>query len=295
MAEHKAGRRLAIGLDHVGFAVRQLPPLLACMRRLGFTATEPRPLMGVDPGTGRSRPLGQDSAHLVLQQGYIELTAVPDPLADNHLEPYISHYEGLHILALHADDPAQARSSLVDAGVPVTPLADASRPIEYGDQTGDARFTWCMIEPDAFDAGLLCVMRGHTPELVYQRAAQQHRNSAFALRGVTLLSAEPERNAAKLACLTGQPPRRADGAWVVPVKGGELRMWSIGDAPDLHASTAAGRSPCMSGLTIVVRDLGLLQNVLEKQQVEFLRQRDSLVVISAEAGNAVLEFVAPNP
>lgn len=291
MAEQHVSESGAIGLDHVGFAVRDLAPLLECMRALGFSPTDPRPLLGVDPDTGRTRPLGQDSAHLVLQRGYIELTAVPDPDSGNHLEVFLSRYQGLHILALHADDPAKARDRLVERGVPVTPLAQASRPIEYGERTGSASFSWCMIEPAAFDAGLLCVMRGHTPELVYQQSVQQHANTGFALRGVTLLSAEAQRNAEMFACLTGQVPHRAAGAWVIRLRGGELRMYSVDDAPEAHASTAAGRQPCLSGLTIAVREFASLQRLLKQRNVDFDRCDDVLLVRPAEAGRPVLEFI----
>ncbi|MCC5869667.1 MAG: VOC family protein [Gammaproteobacteria bacterium] len=279
-------------MDHVGFAVRELAPLLACMRTLGFSPTEPRPLLGGDPGTGQTRALGQDSAHLVLHEGYIELTAVPDPAAGNHLEAFLRRYQGLHILALHADDPAQARQRLLDAGLSVTALAHASRPIEYGERTGSATFTWCMVDPDGFDAGLLCVMRGHTPELVYQSAVQRHHNTAFALRGVTLLTADVERMVSVLSGLTGQAPRRDGDAWIVPLRAGELRAYSLEDAPDSHASTVAGRTACISGLIVSVRELAPLQRLLEQRQVDFDREGDSLLVSPAEAGCPVLEFSA---
>lgn len=291
MAEQTAREARAIGLDHVGFAVRDLAPLLECMRTLGFAPTEPQPLLGVDPDTGRTRALGQNSAHLVLQHGYVELTAVPDPASGNHLEAFLSRYQGLHILALHADDPAKARDRLVEIGVPVTPLAQASRSIEYGERTGNASFSWCMIEPAAFDAGLLCVMRGHTPELVYQPSVQQHANTAFALRAVTLLSAEAQRNAEIFARLTGEVARRAAGAWVVGLRGGELRMYALDDAPEAHATTAAGRQPCLSGLTIAVREFASLQRLLEQRNVAFDRCGDVLLVRPAEAGRPVLEFI----
>ncbi len=293
MAENDARGSEAIGLDHVGFAVRDLSPLLKCMQTLGFTPTEPKPLLGVDPDSGQARSLGQDSAHLVLRSGYIELTAVPDPAAGNHLEAFLRRYQGLHILALHADDPAKARDRLIQAGVPVTPLAQASRRIEYGERTGEASFSWCMIEPGAFDAGLLCVMRGHTPELIYQPAVQQHANTAFALRGVTLLSAEAPRHAEIFARLTGQVSYREAGAWIIPLRAGELRIYALEDAPELHASTAAGRHPCLSGVTIAVRELAVLQRVLEQQSVAFDRQGAALLVRPAAAGCAVLEFVGP--
>ena len=70
-------------------------------------------------------------------------------------------------------------------------------------------------------------------------------------------------------------------------------MYDLDNAPGEHAATAAGRHPCLSSLTIAVRELDPLQRLLEQQGFPFDRREDVLRVIPAEAGSPVLEFAGP--
>lgn len=175
----------SIALDHLGFAVRQMEPLLTLFRRLGFSPTEARELQRVDED-GRPAPLGQVSAHLVFADTYVELSAVPDPASGNHLEPFLDRYQGLHILALRSADLDAARRSCSAAGLHPTEVQQASREIEYGDRHGEARFRWWMLPAAELSDGLLCHVQNQTPELVYQSAVQAHPNSAVAVTGVII-------------------------------------------------------------------------------------------------------------
>lgn len=284
----------SVALDHAGFAVRNLAALLSTMQRIGFSVTKPVPLLGTDAATGQSIPLGQDSAHMVFRRGYVELTGVPDPAAGNHLEPFLARYEGLHILALHADEPGEVRARLEAAGVPVTPLATATRAIEYGERHGDARFSWFMLQPGAFDAGLLCVMRGHTPELVYQPAVQVHANRALGLSALTLLTREPGRALEILELIAGvraEPTADAKaGSWRLALRDGELRVLSALDASPPYTNTSAGHSPCLCGLTFEVERPERLETMLIRQGIACTRQRRSVLVGVPAGGGAVLEF-----
>jgi hypothetical protein len=170
-------------LDHLGFAVRQIEPLLALFRRLGFAPTQPRELKRLND-RGQLEALGQISAHLVFEDTYIELSGVPDPAAGNHLERFLDRYEGLHILALRGADLDQARRRCLAAGLNPTDVQLAGRRIEYGNRHGEARFRWWMLPADDMPDGLVCHVDNLTPELVYQAAVQRHPNGALAISAV---------------------------------------------------------------------------------------------------------------
>jgi hypothetical protein len=178
-------------LDHLGIVARELEPVRDAWRRLGFEPTAPKPLLGVD-ASGAVVPLGQWSCHVVLESGYVELTAVAGDDPSHHLARYRQRYVGLHILALGADDAAAARERVVHAGLRVTPVMQARRAIDYGARQGEARFRWFMLDATESPEALVCVVEHETPELVFQPEVSRHPNGAIALDGTTLLVAAPE-------------------------------------------------------------------------------------------------------
>lgn len=277
-------------LDHVGFAARALSPQLEAFRRAGFAPTQPRPLMGRDPDTGQPRPLGQDSAHLVFRHGYVELTAVPNPASGNHLEPFLARYEGLHILALHADDLPAAHARLAAAGWPVTDITPAQRAIEYGEQHGTARFEWFMIAPEAVDAGLVCVMRGLTPELVYQQAVQSHPNTAYALREVVIATDDLARTASLYEALTGAPPVASDDGLVFTLGEDRLRLLAAAALPAMYRAAAPGNAPGLVGITIEVESVDAAAHALAAAGLQAQRTVDALIFAAEDVGGAVIRL-----
>ena len=98
-------------------------------------------------------PIGQSSAHVVFESGYVELTQIDSASRDHHLAPWVGRHFGLHILALGVDDITAAHERCRSAGVPVRDPARASRAVEYGSRHGEARFEWFMLEPAASPEG----------------------------------------------------------------------------------------------------------------------------------------------
>lgn len=182
-----------VGLDHVGFAGDSLEVMRAEWQRLGFAPTEPEDLRRV-AHDGTTSSLGQRSCHIVLEQGYIELTEVAQPAPQHHLAPWLSRGPGLHILALGVGDLEAWRASLpssVSAAVQLSPSMSATRRIAYGSRQGEAGFRWCMREARETPWALECIVQHLTPELVHQPAVQGHPNGARALKAVTLQCPEP--------------------------------------------------------------------------------------------------------
>jgi catechol 2,3-dioxygenase-like lactoylglutathione lyase family enzyme len=240
------------GLDHVGLVAPGLDALVARYRALGFSPTEPRPLLRFEPATGASLPIGQSSAHVVFESGYVELTQIDRAARDHHLAPWVGRHFGLHILAIGAEDIAAAHERCTSAGVPVRAPARASRAVEYGSRHGEARFDWFMLEPAASPEGLLCLVRHETPGLVHQREVESHPNGALALEGVYIVTAEPHDVERRLAIVAGARPAEAGSIALG-------RCWIRLLSPDAFAERFPGAhvpaSPCMAGFTVRVEDL----------------------------------------
>jgi hypothetical protein len=248
----KAAMNGGAGLDHVGLVTPGLDALLACYRALGFFPTEPRPLMRWDPATRASLPIGQSSAHVVFESGYVELTQIDSTSRDHHLAPWVKRHFGLHILALGVEDITAAHERCTSAGVPVRAPARASRAIEYGSRHGEARFQWFMLEPAASPEGLLCLVRHETPGLVHQREVESHPNGALALEGVYIVTAEPQDVERRLAVLAGARPAEAG---TIELGG----RWIRALTPDVFAERFPGAhvpaTPCLAGFAVRVADL----------------------------------------
>ena len=193
-----------LSLDHLGLVGSSIGPLRQAWLDRGFCVTEPEALMALDPRTGQRVPLGQQSCHIIFEQGYIELTAVDTVTPEHHLYRGIRHPRThgdvlLAIIAMGTEDIEGVHAQLAEAGLPVGTLAQASRPIHYGTRRGDALFRWFMLSAASTPEALVCFVRNERPELIFQPEVQQHPNGARALESVILCSNEPEVTAARYA------------------------------------------------------------------------------------------------
>jgi Glyoxalase-like domain len=191
-----------ISLDHLGVVSAQRNSLRHIYLRLGFDVTEPEELLASD-SQGRRSSLGQSSCHAVMHQGYIELSEVYSGDPAHHLAAYLQRGPGLLILALGTDDIGSAYRQCQSAGLACSEVRWATRPISYGERHGAARFEWFMVDAQHAPDGLVCVVRNHTPELVYQRQVMQHPNGAVALRGLVVACRDVDAAADRYARITG--------------------------------------------------------------------------------------------
>ncbi|NBU26084.1 MAG: VOC family protein, partial [Gammaproteobacteria bacterium] len=244
-------------MDHIGL----VGPSMAALRRgwldAGFSVTEPETLMALDPATGRRVSLGQQSCHIVLERGYIELTAVDAVTPQHHLYPWIRSGVSLGIIAFGAGDLEAVHRRLLEAELPAGPLARASRPIRYGTRRGDALFTWFALGAASTPESLVCFVRNERPELVYQPEVQRHPNGARALEGVVICSDEPDRTAARYAGYAGTaaqtvaPGLHGDACSAARRRSSRSRVRAVsaGRAGDVRRGSAGlGRAPGSAAL-----------------------------------------------
>ena len=175
-----------LAVDHVGVVVHDLAREIAAWRALGFSVSDPVPLMGAD-AAGNPVPLGQSSAHIVFRNGYVELSS-PVPGSGNHLERYLAVGEGVRILVLAASDAAAARDAVAAARPDCAATRPASRAIRVDGRDAIARFLWFPLPADVIPGVLSAVVEHRTPDLVFHPSLAAHPNGArriarFLVRG----------------------------------------------------------------------------------------------------------------
>jgi catechol 2,3-dioxygenase-like lactoylglutathione lyase family enzyme len=271
---------VALQLDHVGFLTASLERSAAAWRRLGFSVTSPRPLWQADGITAMSRSLGQSSAHVMFTRTYLEITTIDIADFGHHLAPWRGAVDAPAILALSAADPVAVHEQLYVAGHAVSSLGVALRRIDYGALQGEARFEWFMWLHRQSPEWLVCVMRHLTPELVFQRAVQEHPNGALELCGV-YQAVGGELSAGLRFAGT------AAGVKVV----GESEFDAL---LELDRNTSAVQAASMAGgaarvaLRVSVRDLAAARACLQAAGVAWVQTAQGLRIAPADAEGAWL-------
>lgn len=281
---------IATGLDHIGLVGREMAGMLDAYRRLGFAPTEARPLLGHDARTGRAVSLDQASAHLVFEQGYVELSAVSTLDPSHHLATYLGRAPRLAILAIGTTDLRTQHARCTAAGVSVGPVREASRTIGYGDRHGEARFSWFMVEPGASPEGLLCFVQHQTPELVFQRAVQRHPNGVRALTGLLVLVDEVGPVAQRIAAAVGSA---ATPGGSIALGHGSVQVLDAGDWRERFPGADPPAAPCFAGFTVTTAELASARARVQAGGVEpIVREDGSFWVGSRDASGCIVEFTS---
>ena len=279
-------------IDHVGLVGRDVHAMRVAFGRLGFITTAPKLLMRWDSKTGERESLKQECAHAILEQSYIELSAVLTDDPSHYLAPFIRRYQGLHILALRSGDIDADYLRCARAGLEPTPVTIATRDVEYGTRQGAAQFRWFTLPPERSPGALVCYVHNHTPEIVFQPEVMAHPNSAIGVHGVTIVASKLTSVADHYRVLFEQEPAAHDE---------ELRFESGRQCVRImtrHAFVArypgAGvpAMPCLRAFDVIVRDIGAARAYLNATRVRHQEREDgSLWVGPRSACGAALRMI----
>jgi hypothetical protein len=279
-------------IDHVGLVGRDVHAMRVAFERLGFIVTAPKLLMRWDAKTGERESLQQECAHAIMEQSYVELSAVLTDEPSHYLVPLVRRYHGLHILALRSSDIEADHLRCVRAGLEPTAVSIATRDVEYGIRQGAAQFRWFTLPLERSPGGLVCYVHNHTPEIVFQPEVMAHPNSATGVHGVTIVASKPAQVAEQYRVLFEQEPAAI---------GEELRFESGKQCVRImsrHAFVArypgAGVPvmPCLRALDVIVRDIGAARAYLNATRVRHQEREDgSLWVGPRSACGAALRMI----
>jgi hypothetical protein len=277
-----------IGIDHAVVVVRDLDKAAENWKRLGFT---------VSPRGTHSAKMGSGNYTIMLDPDYMELLGVL--LETDHNIPTRTFLarrgEGIERVAFTAVDSAAGAEEIRAHGFePVGPI-DFERPVTMPDGSLSAArfrvFQWPIAEAPG---GLRIFACQHkTRETVWIPELMKHANGAKRLRQALVVSPEPAKDAAHLACMIDREVRtESDGA--VAVTSGSDRA----DFVFLTKDQLSRRYPEVSlaglperggaGLVIATSDLAAAEKAVGSSGV---RSRGAVCVAPAAANGTLLAFV----
>jgi hypothetical protein len=272
-------------LDHVVVNVRdRIDAGLETYRRLGFTMT-PRGY----------HTLGSMNHLAIFGTEYLELIAAPS--GDTRRGEILAAPFGLNGLVFGTEDSASVYAALHDAGVPVEPPLEFSRPVELTDGPRNATFRTVRLTPGAVLVGRIYFCHHFSRDLVWRDEWRHHPNGAVGVARAVIAARDPSLLGQLFKRMFGEDAVRPSATGCSLAVG--LSNFDIVTPPGLAhqfgdaAPAADGREEYMAALTIRTRSLDATAAALAKGQVHgIFRGRDRIVVPAAEAFGVTLEFRA---
>lgn len=275
-------------IDHLGVVGRDITAMVAAYIRLGFAPTEPVPLMGVV--NNEPVPLGQDSAHLIFADSYVELSGVTSTDPAHHLAPFLKRRNGLHILAFGCDNADSAHNTLSAQGLDVPAVQGASRTVTYGSQHGEAQFKWFKAPDSLGDEGFVCLVEQVTPALVFQPPVEGHPNGALSVTGVTILTDDHD---AAITHYSAYPGAHRSGNNQIDFDGQRLTFLDQTSFATYFEVVADLTPPAFAGFTVHVTEMETTRVTLSENGVAFHEsETGDLWVSPSEACGSILIFSA---
>lgn len=270
-------------LDHAVVNVRdRIDEAAELYARLGFTLT-PR----------GHHTLGSINHLAMFGTDYLELIAVA-PGEQNRPE-ILAAPLGLNGLVFGTEDAAVAYDALRQAGVPVEPPQQFSRPVEIDTGSHDAIFRTTRLPNASVPAGRLYFCQHLTRGLVWRDEWRRHANGAVGIARAVIAAEDPETLGGLFRRMFGSPTVRAtdDGcALILGLSRFDVvtpaALWEMfGDA----APDSRGRRDYMAALTFRTVSLDAAETALEASGVRGVdRIGTSVLVPATEAFGVTVEF-----
>lgn len=284
------------GIDHLVLPVRDLEVARERYARMGFTLTPPA-----------RHPWGTANSLVQLQGNFLELLSVADAgkIPEHGLgqfsfgafnRDYLEEREGLSMLVLDSEDARADRDSFAAAGLKTYLPFDFSRSARTPDgRTATVAFTLAFtMDPRAPDAGFFTCQQ-HAPEHFWKEEYQRHDNGARRIAQAVMVSPEPAQHADFLAAFTGAPGEGGGEEISFATARGTVSVFSPKAAFGRYGKALPYMPPTSAGFAayhVAVADMDRLRATLEKGQVSFREQDDTVSVGAGEAHGAAVIFEA---
>lgn len=270
-------------LDHVVINVRdRIDEGAATYRRLGFTLTE-----------RGYHTLGSMNHLAMFGTDYLELIAAP--LGSTSRPEIAQAPEGLNSLVFGTEDSAATFAAMQQAGVPVFPPGEFSRPVALLEGTRDAVFRTVRLMPGTVTAGRLYFCHHFTRDLVWRDEWRHHGNGVTGIARAVIAARDPSDLGALFGRMFGTDAMR-------PISGGltltvgvsrfdvvtpDALRAEFGDA----APDGGGRDSYMAALEFRTRSVDAAWQVMRRGEVSGARRDNNRVIVPAiEAFGATLAF-----
>jgi hypothetical protein len=270
-------------LDHVVINVRdRIDEGLETYRRLGFTMT-PRGY----------HTLGSLNHLAIFGTEYLELIAAPP--GDSRRAEILAAPFGLNGLVFGTEDSAAVYAALHDAGVPVEPPLEFSRPVDLGNVSRDATFRTVRLTPGTVPAGRIYFCHHFSRDLVWRDAWRHHANGAVGIIRAVVAAREPSVLASLFARMFGEDAiRRLPARCSLRIGLSQFDIVTPGELAHEFADAAPaadGRNDFMAALTIRTRSLDRTADALAAGGINGVRREAAHILVPpTETFGVTLEF-----
>ena len=197
---------LALDLDHVGIATRDLDAGERTFRNLGFNLT-PRSFHRGSRAPGEPmEEWGSGNHCAMLERGYVEVIGLTDPAKFSSVKSMLDMYQGTHIVAFKPQSIRQVHDILAARDFPVDDIRELERMAAYGLDRQDRRrvaFRNMYWTRSHFTEARLQYTEHLTPDVMWQPHLLEHPNGALGLSHVFLCAPDASILAQKLAPMLG--------------------------------------------------------------------------------------------
>ena len=263
---------LAVKLDHVGVAIKDLARGRESYERLGFTLTL-RSIHRGSPTPGAPvEPFGSGNHCAMFREGYLEVVGLTDPAIYSNIKALVARYEGAHIVAFGVDSADATYAELAGRGIPIEAARQLERDAAYGPRGGEVRraaFRNMYFDQAAYPEMRLLYIEHLTRDVLWQPHLLDHANGVLALRDVFLCVADAGAAAAKYSALFGATAQAVTpGEWRIALAHGYV--WIA--TPAAWARRAPGAAPpplpSPAGIGFRVKSIAATRALLGKNGVE---------------------------
>lgn len=290
---------IAIDLDHVGTAVRNLDAGKLAFEKLGFRLTQRSHHKGAVTTGGPIEPWGSANHCAMLEQGYLEILGIVDPTKYTSAKALLDKYEGPHIVAFRPSS-AEDVQALTDRSLPVDPGRSLERMAPYGPNGTDSRrvaFRNRRFTPASFPEAQFQYTEHFTRAEMWQPHLLEHPNGALALHCVYLCSPDPSQQATKLAPVLGLEPHAGKtGELVFDLNASSLCVLTPEAWQARSGVLPSHPVPAPVGYAVRTKSLRQLQEVLRASGVPAEPNGDGgLRIPTSHACGNVLHFLEGSP
>lgn len=270
-------------LDHVVINVRdRIDEAAETWRRLGFTLT-----------ARGYHTLGSMNHLAMFGTDYLELIAAPP--GDTRRPEIMGAPEGLNSLVFGTEDSAATYAAMREAGVPVFPPGEFSRPVALPEGNRDAVFRTVRLMPGTISAGRLYFCHHFTRDLVWRDEWRHHANGTTGVARAIIAARDPSELGALFGRMFGADALRPiDGGLALTVG---VSRFDVVTPETLHAEfddaspDGGGRDSYMAALEFRTRSLDSAWRAMERGGVAGARrEKDRVIVPASAAFGATLAF-----
>ena len=179
-------------LDHVVINIRaDMDGAEIEFGNLGFTIT-PRGF----------HTLGSINHLMIFETDYLELIGVPEG-GETKRADLLTAPLGINGLVFKSEDVDSTFKKLKELGMDGEPPRSFSRPVEIDGTMVDAKFRTVSVRPDVFPEGRVYFCEHGTPELVWRKEWQSHKNKITAVTEMVVVTTTVAETAKNYADLVG--------------------------------------------------------------------------------------------